>query len=94
MDKKGVTQNFLIILGIFIVGLIILFAFNSMKSLDERVSNYNFEAFTSKINEDILSISKEFWAQTSKDYEVSNDFKQVCFLDRRNMDDSLESKFL
>ncbi|PLW79873.1 hypothetical protein C0585_05455 [Candidatus Woesearchaeota archaeon] len=94
MNKKGVTQNFLILLGVFIFGLVFLFSFNSMKTLDERLSNYNFEAFTSKINEDILTISNEFGAQTSKDYQVSNDFKQVCFLDRRNMDDSLESKFL
>jgi len=88
-NKKGQIQSkiFILILALIIGGMIILFGYNAIKEMNEKGDRAAVIRFTTKLSEDVTSLSSEPGSVKTEKYGFPSSFDRICFVDLQQIQD-------
>ena len=87
MRKRGQSssQVFIYIIAVLVIGLIVLFGYQSVSSAREKGEQALLLQFEAKLKEDIDSYSS-YGSLGIKEYQFPSGFDEICFVDLNNFD--------
>jgi hypothetical protein len=77
---QNVGQIFVYILAIVIVGIILLFGYNAIRDMTKRMNDIGIVDFQKSLESDIKTTTSQYGTLLTKEYQLSNDYKEVCFV--------------
>ena len=94
MNRKAqnIGQIFIYIVAIVIVAVILIFGYKSIIDFNNRAKQIELVQFQKKLESSIKSITPQYATVKKKDFMISNEYKQVCFV--RNYDVDYSSAVL
>jgi len=81
---QNIGQIFIYILSIVVVGVILLFGYQAITNFSKNADRIALVQFQKDLESSIKSISSQYGAIQKKIFSLSNDYKQVCFVDNYN----------
>jgi len=76
-----IGQVFIYILTVVIIGAILLVGYRAIKSSKDRMEQVTLLEFQKGIESSIKTISNQFGTVRQKDFRLTGDYKEVCFLE-------------
>ncbi|MCK5283533.1 MAG: hypothetical protein KAK00_09085 [Nanoarchaeota archaeon] len=82
---QNVGQIFTYIVTIVIIAVILLFGYNAIRDFKQKADQISMVDFQNNLESSIKSI--EYGSLRNKVFTLSNDYKEVCFVNNHNTDD-------
>ena len=80
---QGVSQNFVYIIAIVVVGVILIFGYKVISDVTKNTGKAGLVRFQSSLESSISSISNQYGTVKTKEFPISG-YKKVCFMDNYN----------
>jgi len=79
--KKGQIQGqvFIYVLTLIITGMILIYGYNAIKSINENANQVEFANFKTTIKSDFEKMSSDYGSVKTMSYNVPSKLKEVCF---------------
>ena len=79
--KKGQVQGqvFIYVLTLIITGMILIYGYNAIKSINENANQVELANFKTTIKSDFEKMSSDYGSVKTMSYNVPSKLKEVCF---------------
>ena len=85
---QNVGQIFIYILAVVIVGVILAFGFRAIMDFSDKTEEVALAKFQKNFGATVKSITNQYGTLRTSEFQISNEFQDVCFLNNYDFDPS------